>query len=82
MARFIAGDRLTPEDRAHVLGAYCYRMTKESVKRWPAASEMMIEGGYSLPLVTDEEWLKNTLFQVTRKGRLDKRVNHCITRRG
>ena len=80
--RQLTGDKLTPEDRKHVLDAYIYRMTVESVKRWPNTSETMRDGGFNLPQITDEEWLQNTLFRVTKSGRLDKRARFCYSRRG
>jgi hypothetical protein len=71
------GTQLHPEDRRHVLDAYLYRMTFESVRRWPQPARQMYAGGYRLPLISDAAWLACTSFRTTKRGRLDRRVNHC-----
>ena len=81
MTRELYGVQLFAEDQRHVLNAYPYRMTTESVKRWPDAAQTMNRGGYKLPLITDSEWLRCTTFSVRKDGRLDRRVNRCTTTR-
>lgn len=76
------GTELHPDDQRAVLDAYPYRMTHESVKRWPQAKAQMIQGGYRLPLVSDAEWLGLTYFAVTKAGRLNRAVQWCRTIRG
>lgn len=75
------GDRLHPADRAHVLDAYPYRMTAESCRRWPAIADLMRRGGFRLPIISDEEWLRTTEFRIRKDGRLDQRSKYCHSHR-
>lgn len=71
------GTELNPADRARVLASYVYRMTHESLARYPEAGRRMRTGGYRMPILTDAEWLARTRFAVRRDGRLDARVRYC-----
>lgn len=75
------GKELHPADKRHVLAAYVYRMTHESVRRWPDAARTMREGGFRLPLLSDDEWLAVTEFRVRQDGRLDRRAKFCLSHR-
>lgn len=77
MAHTVSGLRLPPADQRHVLNAFIYRMTEESVKRWPEAARQMWAGGYRLPIISDQAWLACTLFWVKNDGRLDRRCRYC-----
>jgi hypothetical protein len=80
--RTLNGNQLRPEEQQAVLNSYIYRMTHESVVRWPEARRVMERGGYRLPLISDQEWLKLTCFTVRKDGRLDRRARFCHSRRG
>lgn len=71
------GTLLHPSDRSHVLSSFIYRMTHESVKRWPEATMQMRDGGFRMSLISDEEWLASTRFAIRRDGRLDERSKRC-----
>jgi hypothetical protein len=73
------GSDLHPNDKRHVLNSYLYRMTIESVARWPRVAEYMRATGYRMPIRSDADWLASTYFRVRRDGRLDGRVNACRT---
>jgi len=77
--RYIYGNDLHPDDRAAVLDRYVYRMTVESVQRWPDVALYMHRSGYRMPARTDAEWLLNTRFAVRRDGRLDRRARGCYS---
>jgi len=74
--RTLRGNELNAADRAHVLQMFIYRQTVENNERNPAAVK---HAGGSLPLITDEQWLAITDFEVTKAGRLDKRADSCTT---
>lgn len=73
----INGSKLSPATRQEVLSAYGYRWTVENERR---AREWFRAGKAeppTAPLVTDEEWLADHAFHVTRDGRLDARHRHA-----
>ncbi len=76
---FMLGTELCEEDQKQVLDAFIYRMTHESVRRFPEATKVMYEGGYRLPLISDLEWLECTKFRVTGAKRLHKLAKYCLT---
>lgn len=65
------GNELTPEEQKHVLAAYCHRSTP--------STRNGRSGEYPLQFASDEEWLANTDFDVTTKGKLDKRRTGCVS---
>jgi len=87
------GDRLTAALRRQVLAAFVHRWTHENAKqtyngRCPACvqqrqcgGDMVVDGKpwheYHVPLVTDQEWLREHAFHVTVNGRLSARHKHC-----
>ena len=72
----LRGNQLNASDKQHVLAAFVYRGTIENNQRNPQAVR---QTGSKLPLITDARWLEITDFDVTKAGRLDKRVHHCTT---
>ncbi len=74
--RTATGTQLNGTDRAHVLGAYCYRFTGEHFPAW-AQKPMPNGSAYKVQFADDADWLANTRFAVTKTGRLDRRFNHC-----
>lgn len=80
--KMMRGDKLSPMDQHAVLSAYCYRMTRESISRWPEASQYMMTAGFALPIISDRQWLACTEFCVTNSGRLSRRHSNCVTYRG
>lgn len=89
--RLVRGDRLPPQARRDVLASYGYRWTHENAKRigrCPACAQQAACGGaaevngtpwheYHNPLVSDEQWLRDHAFYVTRLGALSRRHRHC-----
>lgn len=59
------GSLLHPADKEHVLNAFHYRMTYESVARFPSATIK----DYRLTLISDAEWLSSTTFRVRKSDR-------------
>jgi hypothetical protein len=77
MVDMVLGSKLPLRLQEQVLNAFLYRMTNESVKRWPATSQRMLEGGFRLTLISDAQWLASTYFAVTKRGTLARNYNHC-----
>ena len=65
------GDKLTPEQRAAVLRVYVYRLTTENgyAQRNPCRARV--------PAISDEQWLREHAFYVTKDGHLSNRHGHC-----
>lgn len=70
MENMIEGSMLSADDQKYVLSAYIHRYTKEHKPQWAT---------YSTPVQfeSNQEWLENTYFKVTKDGKLDKRVKYC-----
>lgn len=68
----VTGDKLNSEDRRYVLSAYIYRHTPDRCSAAKPASRP-----FGFTHASDKEWLANTLFQVRKNGRLDKRNGSC-----
>jgi hypothetical protein len=64
---YLRASDLAPADREHVLNAYQHRHTGD---HWGK-----LDG--PLQFRDDQDWLLNTYFRVTKKFRLDHRVNSC-----
>lgn len=91
--QLMRGDRLTAAVRKQVLAAFVHRWTHENAKQTygggcPACIQHRQCGGsvsvdgkpwheYHVPLVTDQEWLREHAFYVTAAGGLSARHNHC-----
>lgn len=65
------GNELTPEEQKHVLAAYCHRSTP-TTRTGRSGVEL-------LQFASDEEWLANTEFDVTKTGKLDMRRKGCCS---
>ena len=91
--KLVRGDRLTAIQRHHVQAVFVHRWTHENARqtysgRCPACVQQRQCGGnmeindkpwheHHVPLVTDEQWLREHAFHVTAKGRLSARHDHC-----
>ena len=69
------GDRLPSELRRKVLASYIYRWTSDNPDRERAYRG--IKGAPTIPLVSDDQWLREHSFWVTDRGTLDKRKKHA-----
>jgi len=65
------GIELHSGDRAHVLAAFVHRFTKDHTPNWAKNSK------FSVQFASDEDWLNNTWFPVTKDGYLDRRCSLC-----
>lgn len=63
------GSELSKVEQAHLLRAFVYRFTGEHKPSWVTTHE--------LQFATDQQWLENTSFMVTKTGKLDKRSKWC-----
>jgi hypothetical protein len=66
---YLRGHDLSPKDRQHVLSAYPYRLTGDSMHHTGR--------GYPMQFKNDLDWLRNTYFRVTKNFNLDHRVKSC-----
>jgi len=89
----VRGDRLTANQRKHVLAIFLHRWTHENARRTyggrcPACvqqeqcgGEIVVSGkpwhDYHVPLMTDAEWLRNHAFHITVQGQLSRRYSYC-----
>ena len=73
---FVRGTELNCTDRNHVLAAYIHRFTGNHMPAW-AKRPMSTGAAYPLQFASDDEWLANTLFLVTKAGRLEMTVKEC-----
>lgn len=72
------GSQLCAEDRKYVIAAYVNRYTLEHVPAW--AKKPRPDGKpYPPQFADDNDWLQHTSFAVTKSGRLDRRVKHCLS---
>lgn len=65
----IRGTCLIEVDQTNVLNQYIHRYTKDHKPSWVTWQSVQFE--------SDQDWLENTFFKVTKQGRLDKRVKYC-----
>jgi len=65
----IRGDQLNDHQRRYVLNAYIYRWTSDNPRREEVYSNAAICQRPTMPLVTDEEWLKDHAFHFTKDGK-------------
>lgn len=70
----LKGDQLNPVARKAALCKFVHRYTGDHVPRWVRDSENI---STPLQFASDEEWLANSEFWVTKEGYLDERFNHC-----
>lgn len=92
-ARLISGYRLSASQRQQVLAAFVHRWTFENAKqtyggRCPACVQQRQRGGapevdgtpwheFHVPLISDEQWLREHAFYIRKDGQLDARRAHC-----
>jgi hypothetical protein len=74
MSNIVRGDKLPPKLQREVLAMYVYRWTVDNTQRERAWNG--IAGQPTIPLITDDQWLREHAFFVTKCGTLDKRRNH------
>lgn len=73
------GSRLSLDDQKEVLSRYCHRYTRDHKPQW--AKRPRTDGSnYPVQFASDQEWLANTEFAVTKTGRLDRSVDFCDSR--
>ena len=74
------GNRLSLDDQKYVLGAYVHRYTKDHKPAW--ASKPWKDGQpYPVQFASDADWLEHTLFNVSRSGRVIRRLGQeCYSR--
>jgi hypothetical protein len=90
--KLVRGDRLTTKQRREALAAFIYRWTKDNAQRvraWGGCSKCDVRSPYvnprsaeghshpTIPLVSDDEWLRQHAFYVTANGDLSQRHRHC-----
>ena len=73
MAKLIKGENLTTEQKKEVKAAFINRFTSEHRPAWANRSDCL-----SFPTHgTDEEWIIDHAFYMTKGGKLDKNHRHC-----
>lgn len=75
MSKLVRGDRLPSDLKREVLASYIYRWTSDNASRERAWRG--IKGAPTIPLVSDEQWLREHAFHVTDRGTLDKRQKNA-----
>jgi len=70
----IRGDRLTQQQRNLVLAAFGYRWTRDNPvrERWWRG----IEGKPTIPLISDDQWLRDHAFHFVKDGSRMMRTRH------
>jgi hypothetical protein len=75
MSKLVRGDRLPSDLRRQVLSRYVHRWTSDNRDRervWRG-----VKGAPTIPLQSDDQWLREHAFWVTSKGTLDARRKHA-----
>jgi len=75
MSKLVRGDQLPSSLRRQVLARYVHRWTSDNPQREHAYRGY--EGKPTIPLVSDEQWLREHAFYVTDRGTLDARRKHA-----
>lgn len=65
------GTELSSEDKAWVLNAFVHRFTRDNRPAW-ARGEWKDGKPYPVQFASDAEWLANTRFNVTKRGKVIK----------
>jgi hypothetical protein len=76
MVVWLRGDKLSAQEQQQVLRTYVHRFTQEHRPQWALRSGNVHDRPH---YASDDEWLANTDFAVTTKGKLDRRVRHCMS---
>lgn len=74
-AEWVYGACLGKDLRNQVLGIFVNRFTGEHRPAWVTRERKTPIPDYP----TDLDWLHNTQFAITKRGRLDQRVRYCIS---
>jgi hypothetical protein len=73
---FIKGSCLSKLNQTNVKQMFVHRYTRDFKPSW--ANNPWKDGKpYPIQFASDEDWLENTYFRVTKKGNLDERSKHC-----
>jgi hypothetical protein len=75
----VLGIHLTAEQQKQVLSSYTYRYTGDNKPSW-ANAEWKNGQPYPLQFKDDQDWLANTDFNVTQKGKLSLTDTDCYSR--
>lgn len=75
---WISGDKLTLSAQRIALSSFVHRFTGNHIPAW-SKQEWKDGKTYPLQFKDDQDWLNNTLFAITVRGTLDKRVDHCFS---
>jgi len=72
----IRGSELSKTLQSQVKRMFMHRFTKEHKPEW-AYKNWKNGKPYPVQFDSDNDWLKNTFFKITKKGCLDKRAKFC-----
>lgn len=72
------GTELSADDQRYALAGWINRFTGEHKPKW-ARKPMPNGKHYKVQFKDDADWLANTLFFVTKAGRLHGNVTHCVS---
>jgi len=75
--RLVNGSKLLPATRAEVLRCFMYRWTFENERRARYSHSVGGHNPPTMPLVTDEQWLREHAFYVRNDGALARNRHHC-----
>lgn len=75
MPKLTVGTNLSDKAKKEVLSAYVYRWTKENGQRESAYKNLSKP---TIPLSTDDEWLRSYAFWTNRDGSLTRNRHHCV----
>lgn len=89
--KLILGSQLSPQARAQVLNAFIYRWTTGNTQRarvykcakcdvrTPYQNTISANGHThpTMPLISDEQWLNEHAFWITKDGSLARNRNHA-----
>ena len=76
---WVIGKDLTPEEQKHVKSAYVHRYTGEHKPKWADKKKPNGEPSYRVQHKDDADWLANTQFMKTNRGKLNRRYKHCLS---
>lgn len=88
----VRGDELTPSQREEVLSAFVHRWTRENPHRTtvykchlcdirkPYENPKSSDGHThpTIPLISDDQWLADHAFYITKAGHLAKVPGNCV----
>lgn len=71
---FLRGSDLSAEDQKHVLARFVHRFTREHIPTWTQRPDC---AKCAVQFASDTEWLANTVFAVTKSGRVHRGDYDC-----